>query len=63
MVPCRKCGCKEYSWNFVSSVQKFVSGGKFSGYGISYQAQEIMDNTSDQAAYRNCLCGHHKNYH
>ncbi len=68
---CRKCGCTGYSWNPVSSVQKFVSGSNASvsasGKGISGQASisglPLQDNKSDQTAYRNCMCGHHKNYH
>ena len=68
---CRKCGCKKYSWNPVSAAQKFFSGSTtevkvekgpvtvtHSTQGMPYQ-----DNKSDQVAYRNCTCGHHKNYH
>ena len=67
MGPCRKCGCKSFYWNPVSGFQKLVSGGKVSGningVEISYQTQANMDNKTDQAAYRNCFCGHHYNYH
>lgn len=67
MGPCRKCGCKSFLWNPVSGFQKLVSGGKASGnikgVEFSYQTQPNMDNKTDQAAYRNCLCGHHYNYH
>ena len=72
---CSKCACKKFVWNPVSAAQKLTSGmkgevkvdvkteivnasGNVSGQGMSYQ-----DNKSDQVAFRNCLCGHHYNYH
>ena len=68
---CRKCGCKEYKHNLVSAAQKFFSGSSAEvkvDNGVSsvtYKAQGMpyQDNKSDQVAYRNCKCGHHKNYH
>ncbi len=68
---CRKCGCTEYKWNPVSSVQKLASGisasvsagGKIFGGQVSVSGLPLQDNKSDQTAYRNCLCGHHQNYH
>ncbi len=68
---CRKCGCTQYRWNPVSAAQKLVSGSSASvsvgGNGKGAQASisglPLQDNKSDQTAYRNCLCGHHQNYH
>ena len=72
---CSKCGCKGFFWNPVSAAQKFTSGSKVEikgevktgkgsvGGSISTQAMPKQDNKSDQVAYRNCLCGHHYNYH
>ena len=75
---CVKCACKKYQWNAGSAVQKFFSGTntnfevgvksdkvvnvnanlKLSNPGMPYQ-----DNKSDQVAYHNYKCGHHKNFH
>ena len=72
---CRKCGCKKYQWNPVSAAQKLFSGSKIEVKGevktgqvnvsgnFSTQGMPYQDNKSDQVAYRNCTCGHHKNYH
>ena len=68
---CRKCGCQQYQWNPVSAVQKFFSGSQasvgFDGKVVSGRAGvnglPMQDNKSDQTAYRNCMCGHHQNYH
>ena len=76
IMPCRECGCKRFVPNPVSAIQKLVSGGDVTvggsvpvKGGAQVQAscriagQPTIDNKSDQAAYRNCLCGHHWNYH
>ena len=63
MSECRKCGCKEFKWNPVSAVQKLTSGMKYEKDGFSAQGLPQQDNKSDQVAYRNCMCGHHRNYH
>lgn len=71
MPGCRKCGCQEFRWNPVSAGQKLFSGGSVSGtagtpnasVSGTLQGQPVIDNKSDQAAYRNCMCGHHANYH
>ena len=72
---CRKCGCKGFFWNPVSAGQKLFSGSKGEVKGevktgkgnvsatVSTQGMPYQDNKSDQVAYRNCLCGHHYNYH
>ena len=68
---CRKCGCKKYEHNLVSAAQKFFSGSstevKVAEGPVSVthktQGMPYQDNKSDQVAYRNCKCGHHKNYH
>jgi hypothetical protein len=68
---CRKCGCTKYEWNPVSAVQKVASGFQISVSGdgkvisgqISASGLPLQDNKSDQTAYRNCMCGHHANYH
>lgn len=69
---CRKCGCKSFFWNPVSAFQKGVSGSSLSatvpgprGSSISAAAGTLptQDNRSSQTAYRNCMCGHHQNYH
>jgi hypothetical protein len=68
---CRKCGCTKYEWNPVSAVQKVASGFQISVSGdgkvisgqISASGLPLQDNKSDQTAYRNCMCGHHVNYH
>ena len=72
---CSKCACKKFAWNPVSAVQKLTSGmkgevkadvntGKVNVSGnVSAQGMPYQDNKSDQVAYRNCLCGHHYNYH
>jgi hypothetical protein len=69
---CRKCGCKMFIWNPVSAYQKSTWG---TTTDVSEDLQEGVhvdshtetpppqDNKSDQVAYRNCLCGHHYNYH
>jgi hypothetical protein len=38
--------------------EKANVSGNVSAQGMPYQ-----DNKSDQVAFRNCLCGHHYNYH
>ena len=48
---CLKCGCRKYHWNPVSAVNKAVGIYKGSNYNAEVDA------------YRNCTCGHHKNYH
>lgn len=67
MGKCRKCGCKDFSWNIVSAGQKLMSGftGSYSKGGVTanYQTMPAQDNKSTQVAYNNCMCGHHKNYH
>lgn len=63
MGPCRKCGCQSFRYNFVSATQKLFSGFSFSFGGVSGSTIPVQDNKSDQVAYRNCLCGHHFNYH
>jgi hypothetical protein len=68
---CRKCGCTAYQWNPVSAAQKLFSGSQVSVSGnvksVNAQANAsglpLQDNKSDQTAYRNCMCGHHANYH
>jgi hypothetical protein len=68
---CRKCACAQYRWNPVSSVQKFFSGSNITvsagkngvGAQASMNGLPLQDNRSSQTAYRNCLCGHHQNYH
>ena len=72
---CSKCACKKFVWNPVSAGQKLFSGSKVEVKGevktgngnvsgtVSTQGMPYQDNKSDQVAYRNCLCGHHKNYH
>jgi hypothetical protein len=68
---CHKCACTEYRWNLVSSAQKLFSGsnasvsadGKILSGQASISGLPLQDNKSDQTAYRNCLCGHHINYH
>lgn len=72
---CSKCACKKFFINPVSAAQKFFSGTKAEVKGevktdkgniggtINIQGMPYQDNKSDQVAYRNCLCGHHYNYH
>ena len=69
---CTKCGCNSFFWNPVSCAQKGTSGLEISadipckgGTSIKagYKAMPLQDNKSDQVAFRNCLCGHHYNYH
>ncbi|CAF2072286.1 unnamed protein product, partial [Rotaria magnacalcarata] len=59
-------------WNPVSAAQKAWSGSSASGSvtlkgSVAVNVQPgvlpMQDNKSDQTAYRNCLCGHHYNYH
>lgn len=63
MGKCRKCGCKDFSQNYFSAVQKAVSGLSFDYKFLKWGTLPAQDNKSDQVAYRNCYCGHHKNYH
>ena len=71
MGKCSRCGCNGFKWNFVSAIQKGVSGFNASGYmnynGVQLQGQistmPLQDNKSDLVAYNNCKCGHHANYH
>ena len=68
---CSKCACKKFIWNPVSADQKFISGSKLEvkaekgGISGTLKTEGLpkQDNKSDQVAYRNCLCGHHYNYH
>ena len=68
---CSKCACKKFIWNPVSAAQKFISGSKLEvkaekgGINGTLKTEGLpkQDNKSDQVAYRNCLCGHHYNYH
>ena len=72
---CSKCGWKKFFYNPVSAVQKALSGFKVEikgeikndkgsiGGTISNPGMPYQDNKSDQVAYRNCLCGHHYNFH
>ena len=72
---CTKCACKKFFWNPVSAAQKLGSGFKGSanvdvktekanvGINVSKEGMPYQDNKSDQVAYRNCLCGHHYNFH
>ena len=49
---CLKCfTCKKFKWNAVSAANKAVGIIKGGGYNAEVDA------------YRNCTCGHHKNYH
>ena len=48
---CLKCSCENYSWNPISAANKELGIYKGGGYN------------ADVDAYRNCKCGHHKNYH
>ncbi len=67
MGKCKKCGCTGFMWNPVSALQKFNSGSTTTntqdGTVKTTQSMPNQDNKSDQTAYRNCLCGHHYNYH
>lgn len=63
MSECRKCGCKKFKWNPVSAAQKLFSGSKYEKDGITVQGLPLQDNKSDQVAYKNCTCGHHRNFH
>jgi hypothetical protein len=71
MGKCSKCGCSGFKWNPVSAAQKAASGISGSikggikgvGVGVDFQTMPYQDNKSDQVAYNNCTCGHHKNYH
>ena len=72
---CSKCACKKFIFNPVSAAQKLFSGTKVEvkgeykgksgsvGGNVSAQGMPYQDNKSDQVACRNCLCGHHYNYH
>ena len=64
---CRMCGCSKYKWNPVSAVQKAFSGTtadvNVAGSSLHAEGMSYQDNTSKQVAYRNCMCGHHENYH
>ena len=72
---CSKCACKKFCFNPVSAVQKIFSGTKVEVKGelkggkgnisgsISNSGMPYQDNKSDQVALRNCLCGHHYNFH
>jgi len=63
MGKCAKCGCSGFFWNPVSAAQKAVSGTSGNVKGVQFQGMPYQDNKSDQVAYMNCTCGHHKNYH
>ena len=74
---CTKCACTKFVWNPVSAAQKLFSGTKTdievgvknekynanANVKVSNQGMPYQDNKSDQVAFRNCTCGHHKNFH
>jgi hypothetical protein len=46
---CRKCGCQKFRWDPLSAVKKL--------------GDVLSQNDGNDEAFRNCLCGHHFNYH
>ena len=68
---CKKCGCSKFSWNPASALAAFANrwGVRPEGFefevspsSASFKGKSVrVDETRE--AYRNCLCGHHYNYH
>ena len=46
---CRKCKCKRFRWNPWSTIKTIID--------------VVRNDDDDRNAMRNCLCGHHINYH